>query len=151
ADHPGERVHVPRAIVRGDERGAQRMEETGAPLRAEPRAAAIDRPREPRIVLHVLGDRDLPRLALADITVDPLQQIPAIGQVGARIVIAPVPVADPSGGSEPQAVAATPPQPPQRIVTNVLPHLVAPVVGARIAPRRLPAPIVVEIDPALAV
>jgi hypothetical protein len=128
-----------------------RAPSSGAPLRPEARAAAADRTGQPRIVLHVLGDGDLPRLAVADLAIDPLQQAPAVGQVGARIVVASVDVTDPSGGVEPQAVAAALLQPAQRVVADVLAHFAAAVVGAGIAPRRIAAPVVVEIDAALPV
>src|SRR5689334_13466306 len=151
ADHRRQGIDVPGIVARRDEIVAQRMEESRAPLRAEASAAIADRARQPRIVLHVLGDGDLPRLAAADLAVDPLQERPAVGQVGARIVIAAVDVADPPGRVEAQAVAPGLLEPAQRIVADVLAHRAAAVVGPRIAPRRLSPPVVVEVDAALPV
>src|SRR5262249_55888301 len=136
------------SVVGREERAAQRMEEAGAPLRAEAGATGADRAGDPRIVLHVLGDGEFPRLALAHLAVDPLQQAPAVRQVAARIAVAAQHLADPAGGVEAQAGAAALLQPAQRIVADVLAHLAAAVVGPRVAPRRLPAPVVVEVDAA---
>src|SRR5207244_6729300 len=100
------------------------------------------------VVLHVLGDHELPRLPGAHLAVDPLHQAPAVGDVGAGIRVRAPHVADPAGGVPAKPVAVPLLQPHERVVTNVLPHLAATVVRPRVAPRRLPPPVVVEIDPA---
>ena len=104
---------------------------------------------QPRIVLHVLGDYQLPRLPVVDFAVDPLQQAPAVREVGARIVVASVDISDPSGGVEAQAVAAALLQPAQRVVADECgPRPGRSRAGCR--PRAF-SPVVVEIDAALAV
>ena len=135
----------PGTVVGRDDRAAQRMHEARAPLRAESGAARALRFGHPLVVLHVLGDGELPGLARLHLAIDPLQQAPALGQVGASGV------ADVVGGIEAQPVATMLLQPEQGIVAQELTHLATAVIGARIAPRGATAPVVVEVDAAGAV
>ena len=124
------------------------MHEPGAPLGTEAGASRPYVSRDPFVVLHVLGDHELPRLPGAQLAVDPLHQAPAVRDVGAGLGVRADHVADPAGGVPAEPVAVPELQPHERIVTDVLPHLTATVVRPRVAPRRLATPVVVEIDPA---
>jgi len=60
-------------ILVGDHRLADRVDEVGIPLRAEPGSACPNVLGEPLVVLQVLGDRDPPGVFLGDLAVDPLE------------------------------------------------------------------------------
>src|SRR6266849_5837528 len=83
---------------------------------------------DPFVVLHVLSYRDLPRLPGAHLVVHPLQQAPAVRNIGTGIVVAAPDVADPADGVEPQTVAMALLEPAQDIVAQELAHLAAAVI-----------------------
>ncbi len=99
---------------------------------------------------QILGDRDLPWLAGIDLVVDPPHQAPAVFQFGRRIPTAPH-VADVSGCIPSQPIDPEILQPQQSVVAEVTADLVSAIVGACIAPRRTPPPVVVKIDAAAVV
>src|SRR5258705_3549058 len=113
-----------------------------APKPAPPGASGFG---DPFVVLHVLGYRDLPRLPAAHLIVHPLQQAPAVGNIGTRIVVAAPDIADPADSVEPQTVAIALLEPAQDIVAQELAHFAAAVIGPR-APWRSRAPVIVEVD-----
>src|SRR5258707_322285 len=116
-----------------------------------PGAASTDVPGDPLVVLHVLGDRDLPGLTSTDLGVDPSHHSPAIGDVRARVIVGSPDVADPASGVPSQPVAIALLQPTKRVVAEVLPHLAAAVIGPGVAPGSLLAPVVIEINSSLIV
>ena len=73
-------VHVPVRVVGGQELRPDAPDEPDVPLGVEPRPALVGRGDQDRVVLEVLGDRDLPRLPRPDLVVDPGQERPAVGQ-----------------------------------------------------------------------
>src|SRR5207248_1031208 len=102
-----------------DERVAGGVHEAGTPLRAKTGAARADVSGDPLVVLHVLGDRDLPGLAGVDLRVDPLHHSPAVGDVRARVAVGSPDVADPAGRVPSQPVAIALLEPAQGIVADV--------------------------------
>ncbi len=145
------RIHVAGLVLGRYDSAAQIVHEACAPLGAKTRPAPSQGLGDPLIVLHVLGDRDLPRLPRLRFPVDPSEQPPAVGQIGAGIRIAAPDIADPSRGVEAKPVAAMLLQPEQRIVAQELPDFATSVIRARVAPRRCAAPVVVKIDAPAAV
>ena len=141
--------HVPLGVVVGHELRPDPADEPGVPLGVEPGAALRGRGRQPRVVLEVLGDRDLPGLGRPDLVVDPGQERPAVGQRHrrrARRVAVRGPDVD--GRIEPEAVAPELLEPGHRAVAQERPDLAAAVVGAGPAPQRHATVVVVEVDAA---
>ena len=79
-DAGDDRVDVACRVVMRLELGPDAADEPGVPLGREPGAAFVGRRHEDRVVLEVLGDRDLPRLARLDLVVDPGEERPAVGK-----------------------------------------------------------------------
>ena len=142
-------VHVASSVVGGDQRLAHRMHEPGVPLRIEPGAAVGSRPHQRGVALQVLGDGDHPGLLRFRLVIDLLHQAPAFGQFA--VALAPVHAPDVRRRIPPQPVESVVQQPVQGVVTQVRAHLLAAVVGARVAPGRATTVVVVEVDPAFVV
>src|SRR5439155_9451042 len=132
-------------VVAADDGVPNAVQEAGAPLRAEACPPGASGFGDPFVVLHVLSYRDLPRLPAAHLVVHPLQQAPAVRNIGTGIVVAAPEIADPADGVEPQTVAMALLEPAQDIVAQELAHLAAAVIRPR-APRRCRAPVIVEVD-----
>src|SRR4029079_5281456 len=112
-------------------------DETGVPLRIEPGAAVSGRCRQQGIVLEVLGDGDLPRLAGVDLVGHPGEERPAVGQGdGPRVARMAVDGPDKDGGVEAEAVAAELFQPRQCAIAEERADLASTVVGPGRAPAR---------------
>jgi hypothetical protein len=122
-------VQIPVLIPGPGQRMADRVQEAGVPLGVEPGPAGAGALGDPLVVLHVLGDAELPWLAAVDLVVDPAHQLPAVGEVGARVAAA-VDVADVAGGIPAEPVEAVLLQPQQRVVAEELADLGPAVVRA---------------------
>src|ERR1700737_1394901 len=96
-------------------------------------------------------DGGLPGVTSADFRVDPLHEAPTVAKIGALVIVAAPDIAYPARRVPPQAVAIMPIEPPKSVVANVLAHLAAAIIRTRIAPGRLPPPVVIEIDATSAV
>src|SRR6266404_8159265 len=116
------------------------MHKTGVPLGTKTRSADISLLGYPLVILQILGDRDLPRLRGANFIVDPLQEAPAIGQVAA------VNAADVAHRIETQTIHTVFVQPKEGMVAKVLPRFRATVIRTGIAPGRVRAVVIIEIN-----
>src|SRR5258705_13992576 len=115
-DGSSQRLHVAPGVVAADDGVPNAVQEAGAPLRAEACSPGASGFGDPFVVLHVLSYRDLPRLPTAHLVVHPLQQAPAVGNIGTGIVVAAPDIADPADSVEPQTVAIALLEPAQDIV-----------------------------------
>ena len=142
ADHRGDRPHVAARVVGRDEIEPHWMHERRIPLAVEAGAAGPGRAGDPRVAVHVLGDRDLPRLRGVDHVVHLAKQVPALREVSE------VGAADELGGVEAEPVHAELLEPHADVVLDEVADLAATVVGAGVAPRGDRAIVVVEEDSA---
>src|SRR6202000_146767 len=94
-------------------------EEIDAPLGIEPGAACAVGLGDPLVVLEIFRDGYLPGLALADETVDPLAETPAIGEIVGRIVVVVIDVADGADGVPAETVGVALLQPAHGVIANV--------------------------------
>ncbi len=141
-----ERPHVAPPVGHRRHRLPDRVDEAAVPLGAEPGAADLHRCGQPGVVAEILGDVELPRLALHRLSGDALAQPPPIGHVMGRVVVVAVHVPDVGGGIPAQPVTAELLEPHPGVVGQEVRHLRAPVVGTGVAPRSLTAGVVVEVD-----
>src|SRR5882724_2901884 len=118
------------------------MHKTGVPLRTEACSADISLLGNPLVILQIFGDRDLPRLRGAKFIVDPLQEAPAITQVVA------IDAADVAHRIETQTIQTVFIQPKEGIVAKVMPHFRPTVIRTGIAPGRVRAVVIIEINAA---
>ena len=92
-----------------------------------------------------------PGKALGDLAVDPLQQAPALLEHVAFVALVTAHAADVERHVEAQPVEVVLVEPVERVVADELADLAAAVVGPGVAPGRVAAPVVVEVDAALVV
>ena len=148
----GDRRHVPRLVARRDQHLADRVDELRRPTARRSRRR---RPRSPAVISARLRRSSAmvmrPGKLLGDLAVDPLQQAPALGERVAVVALVAAHAADVERHVEAQPVEVVLLQPQERVVADELAHLAAAVVGPGVAPGRLAAPVVVEVDAALVV
>jgi len=162
-DHPLERVTVVAAFDRaanpiqralfvtgGDHRRTYWMHEASGPLRGKAGAPLVDRQSDPVVVAQILSDQQPSRETLADFAADRSHQRPTVGQLRPWVVVA-ANAANVERHVASQSVDVILVQPHQRIVADELSYLGAAVIGASQSPRGRGPPIVVKIDPALAI
>ncbi len=124
------------------------MDETGVPLRAEARPARAGVLHDPFVILQVFGNGQVIGRELGHFLVDPLHEAPAVGQIVGRFVVVAVDVADVGGSIPTQAVNLVLVQPRQGVIAQHLAHFGSAIVGPRVAPGRLGAVVVIEVDAA---
>src|SRR5882757_3555347 len=141
-------IHIPPVIIRRNNGLSDRMNKSCIPLRYKSRAAGTSIFRQPGILLHVLGDADLPRLYADRLVVDPLHQAPALRDVPGGIVVRARNITNPTGSIPAKPVTKSLLQPANSAVAEILANLASAVIGPVITPRRGFSPIVIEINSA---
>ena len=150
-DHIANRIHISRGIVCGDNHRPHGVNELRLPLCIKACTTHTRLLRYPFISLHILGNADLPGLALFDLGVDCLHERPSIRQVVAGIIVVAADIADPASYIPAQSVGESLLQPAPRVIENIVPYFGTTVVEPGVAPRGRAPPIVVKVDPAFAV
>src|SRR4051794_20919020 len=145
------RVHIPPAIVRPNDGLTDWMNKPRVPLRFESRATRTSIFRQPRVLLHVFGDADLPRLCPDGLVVDPLHKVPTFRDILGRIIARSDNVPNPTRRIPAKPVAKSLLQPANGAVAEILANLASAVIGPVIAPRRRLSPIVIKVNSAAAI
>src|SRR5690606_22204239 len=123
--------------------------ELGIPLSTEPGAALLGTRGDRVLAAQVLGDGDAAGEALGHLLVDPAHQAPAVLERIALVRLVALHRANVERHVETQPVDAVLVEPVERVVADELAHLRPAVIRPRVAPGRVRAPVVVEIDAAL--